>query len=273
MNEGIVVSVNLSTRKGDAKVPVQGKVVVEPGWGIVGDVHGGTPGRELTLLPRESLGGVSYGGYGENIDTEGLDILTLPMGTVMKIGTSVRLAVSRHGKVCQSRCAIYYRLGNCIMQESGVFAVVLDGGEVSTGDYVTIEEDRVHVADIGWVLDRTRRIALLGASPIETRASFRVMKFLLERGYDVVPVRPGVRSVLGRVCFRSVADVPGPVDLVLIFRRSDAVLPAVRDASEIGAQAVWMQEGVIDWEAFQWARQRGLKVIMDRCILKELSAR
>ena len=73
--KGSIVSINVSDTKGESKIPVQEKVELRRGWGIVGDVHAGTPGRDVSLLPREALGGVSYGGYGENIDTSGIDIL------------------------------------------------------------------------------------------------------------------------------------------------------------------------------------------------------
>lgn len=137
--KGSIASVNISDTKGESKTPVQGRVALRPGWGIVGDCHAGTPGRDVSLLPREALGGVPYGGYGENIDTVGIDILGLAEGTVLTIGDGIRLQITQRGKTCPSRCSIYYTLGNCIMQEKGVFAEVLEGGEVVAGDAITVE--------------------------------------------------------------------------------------------------------------------------------------
>jgi molybdopterin adenylyltransferase len=137
--KGSIASLNISDTKGESKTPVQGKVALRPGWGIVGDCHAGTPGRDVSLLPRETLGGVPYGGYGENIDTAGIDILKLAEGTVLTIGDGIRLQITQRGKTCPSRCSIYYKLGQCIMQEQGVFAAVLKGGEVEVGDTITVE--------------------------------------------------------------------------------------------------------------------------------------
>lgn len=138
--KGSIASINTSDIKGKSKTPVQGRVTLRPGWGIVGDCHAGTPGRDVSLLPREALGGVPYGGYGENIDTADIDILRLAEGTVLTIGESIRLQITKRGKICPSRCSIYYQLGQCIMQEKGVFAAVLEGGEAVAGDAIMVEE-------------------------------------------------------------------------------------------------------------------------------------
>ena len=139
--KGSIASINISDVKGESKSPVQqGRVEVRPGWGIVGDCHAGTPGRDVSLLPRETLGGVPYGGYGENIDTAGIDILGLSEGTELTIGARVRIQITQRGKTCPSRCSIYYQLGNCIMQEKGIFAKVLEGGEISVGDKIRVED-------------------------------------------------------------------------------------------------------------------------------------
>jgi predicted CoA-binding protein len=270
--KGSIASINISDTKGESKIPVQGKVALRPGWGIVGDVHAGTPGRDVSLLPREELGGVSYGGYGENIDTAGIDILQLAEGTVLTIGDSIRLKITQRGKICPSRCSIYYQLGQCIMQEKGVFAAVLEGGEVVVGDEIKIEKLPSTTEDIVWILENCKRIAVIGASPKADRPSHLISEFLLNRGYAVTPVRRGVKEILGRPCYPTVRDVPGPIDLVLIFRRSEEVLPIVEEAVEKGVKAVWMQEGIVSPEASQLAKKAGLKVVMDRCIYKILKA-
>jgi hypothetical protein len=281
--KGQIVSVNISDAKGESKTPVQGRVSLKPGWGIVGDVHAGTPDRDVTLLPCEALGGVPYGGYGENIDTAGIDILDLPQGTVLSIGAGIRIQITQHGKICPSRCAIYYKLGNCIMQEKGVFAKVLEGGEVMAGDEIKVEGtasgQRATYGsgaaddDIDWILANCRRIVLFGASPKTDRPSHRIMRFLLEKGYEVIPIRPGVKEILKQRCYPSVREVTGGIDLVLIFRRSEEVPPIIEEAMGRGVKAVWMQEGIVSLEAFEQATQGGLRAVMDRCIYKELIAR
>jgi predicted CoA-binding protein len=294
--KGQIVSVNISDAKGESKTPVQGGVSLKPAWGIEGDVHAGTPDRDVTLLPCEALGVVPYGGYGENIDTAGIDILALPKGTVLSIGEQVRIQITRRGKVCPSRCSIYYTLGNCIMQEKGVFAKVLEGGEIAAGDEIAVEatpsgqtaaeggplgsDPLVRATsgfgaadDIEWILENCKRIALFGASPKADRPSYRIMRFLLEKGYEVIPIRPGVKEILNQRCYPNVQEVTGGIDLVLIFRRSVEVPPIVKEAMGRGVKAVWMQEGIVSPEAFEQATQAGLRAVMDRCIYKELMTR
>jgi predicted CoA-binding protein len=271
--KGSIVSINISDAKGESKIPVQGKVVLRPGWGIVGDCHAGTPGRDVSLLPREALGGVPYGGYGENIDTAGIDILQLPEGTVLTTSSGVRMRITQRGKVCPSRCSIYYTLGNCIMQEKGVFATVLEGGELIAGDEVKVADSLAYADDIEWIIKNCKRIAIFGASPKTERPSYFIMKFLLERGYEVIPIRPGVREILGQRCYPDVQGAPGAIDLALIFRQSGEVLSIVDAAMAKGAKAVWMQEGIANAEALQRAKEAGLRAVMDRCIYKTLKAR
>jgi predicted CoA-binding protein len=280
--KGQIVSINISDRKGESKTPLPGVAELKPGWGIVGDCHAGTPDRDVTLLPCEALGGIPFGGYGENIDTEGIDILDLPKGTVLTIGQratfgsgdgQVRIEITQHGKVCPSRCSIYYKLGNCIMQEKGVFAKVLEGGEIMAGDEITVEVTPSSADVIAWILDNCKRIALFGTSPKADRPSHRIMRFLLEKGYEVIPIRSGVKEILNQRCYSSVRDVAGGIDLALIFRRSEEVPPLVAEAMARGVKAVWMQEGIISPEAFAQATRGGLRAVMDRCIYKELMAR
>jgi predicted CoA-binding protein len=119
--------------------------------------------------------------------------------------------------------------------------------------------------DIRRILGNTRTIALVGASPRPERPSYGVMRFLMARGFIVHPVRPGADSVLGQKAYARLADVPGPVDLVDIFRRSEDAGAVVDEAIAIGIRAVWMQLEVIDDAAARRARAAGLDVVMDRC--------
>ena len=121
---------------------------------------------------------------------------------------------------------------------------------------------------IGRVLRATRRIAVVGASPDPGRPSHGVMRYLMHHGYDCVPVNPNVRDVLGVPAFRTVVeavDATGPVDLVDVFRRSELCAPHAREAVQVGAACLWLQLGVVDWDAARIAAAGGLDVVMDRC--------
>ena len=121
--------------------------------------------------------------------------------------------------------------------------------------------------DIAELLTSTRTIALIGASERPDRPSNRVMKFLLNHGYRVIPVNPkcGSETIHGQPVVASLAEIDERIDLVDIFRRPQAAGEAVDDAIAAGAKAVWMQIGVINEEAANRAEAAGLKVVMDRC--------
>jgi uncharacterized protein len=110
-----------------------------------------------------------------------------------------------------------------------------------------------------------RTWAVVGCSPEPWRPSHDVARFMIDRGYDVVPVNPNVDEVLGRTCHASLGDVPVPVDVVDIFRRSSEAGGHVDEAIAVGAKAVWMQLGVINEAAAARAEAAGLKVVMDHC--------
>ena len=113
--------------------------------------------------------------------------------------------------------------------------------------------------------------AVVGCSPDPWRDSHRIAALLIDRGYDVIPVNPGIDEVLGRECFPSVHAIGRPVDVVDIFRRADQAGRHVDEAIEVGAGGVWMQLGVVDEQAAARARAAGLEVVMDRCPAIELS--
>ena len=120
--------------------------------------------------------------------------------------------------------------------------------------------------EIRTILTTTRRIAVVGASDNPARPSHGVLRFLLNRGYDAVPVNPGLagRLLHGRTVAASL-DEALPLDMVDLFRAPEHVLPAVRDAIRLGARTVWMQLGVVHETAAAEARGAGLAVVMDRC--------
>lgn len=120
--------------------------------------------------------------------------------------------------------------------------------------------------DIRGLLLSTRRIALVGASNRPERASFRVMRFLLERGYHVTPINPGLagQEILGQRVVAKLAEA-APLDLVDVFRRSEEAGAVMDEAVALGARAVWLQLGVVDEAAALRARANGAIVVMDRC--------
>jgi predicted CoA-binding protein len=116
------------------------------------------------------------------------------------------------------------------------------------------------------LLTHAHTIAVVGASNKPERSSNGIMKRLLALGYRVVPVTPNETEVLGEKAYASVRDVPFPIDVVDVFRRSDAVVPIAHDAVAAGAKTLWLQQGVINEEAAAIARAAGLTVVMDSCI-------
>ncbi len=121
------------------------------------------------------------------------------------------------------------------------------------------------------VLRSTKVIAMVGASGNEMRPSYFAMKYLLDKGFEVIPVNPGMvgKTILRRTVYGSLKDVPAQVDMVDIFRAADAVPGIVKEAlgekNRLGVKTIWMQLGVINEEAAEMAREAGLTVIMDRC--------
>ena len=142
---GKVVSVNVSGKKGVRKKPVE-EVVLKTEYGIEGDAHASSEWhRQVSLLALESIKkmqekglDVSPGDFAENITTEGIDLVSLPVGTVMHIGDEVSGEVSQIGKECHTRCAIYYQAGDCVMPKEGIFIRVLKGGKVRKGDNISV---------------------------------------------------------------------------------------------------------------------------------------
>jgi predicted CoA-binding protein len=119
------------------------------------------------------------------------------------------------------------------------------------------------------ILERYRKIAVVGLSSHSWRASFGVSRFMQTVGYEITPVNPNESEVLGQKAYASLDDVPGPIEIVNIFRRSEYVPEVVDAAIRRKAKVIWMQEGVVHEAAAARARAAGIEVIMDRCILKE----
>jgi predicted CoA-binding protein len=123
------------------------------------------------------------------------------------------------------------------------------------------------------ILKECRTIAVVGLSSNPARPSYGVASYMKAQGYRVIPVNPNETNVLGEPAYPSLAAVPGTIDLVNIFRKSEDVLPIVEEAIARGAKAIWMQEGITHEQAAVRAGESGLLVVMDRCWFKEHTAR
>lgn len=142
---GRVVSINVSDKKGVKKAPVE-EVSVLTGYGIEGDAHAsGKWHRQVSLLAIESIKKMQKtglkagpGDFAENITTEGIDLVKLPVGTRLTMG-GVEAEVTQIGKTCHSRCEIYRQAGDCIMPEEGIFVSVLKGGNLKVGDSIKVQ--------------------------------------------------------------------------------------------------------------------------------------
>lgn len=126
---------------------------------------------------------------------------------------------------------------------------------------------------IGELLNRSRIIAVVGLSPNPLRPSHGVTAYMQSHGYRIIPVNPNIEECLGEKAYPSLLNVPGQVDIVNIFRRSEFVEEVVDHAIQRKVPAIWMQEDVIHERAAEKARKAGIFVVMDRCILKEHQAR
>lgn len=143
---GRVVSVNLSERKTVRKTRgTHGTLVLDRGFD--GDAHSGDWHRQVSLLAAESIAemqakglDVDAGDFAENITTEGVDLMTLPVGSIIRIGDDVVLEVSQIGKTCHTKCAIYHQAGDCVMPREGIFGVVRSAGDVNAGDPIEVVE-------------------------------------------------------------------------------------------------------------------------------------
>jgi len=149
-----IVSLNISDKKGMRKKPVE-EIVIEENFGIKGDAHASSEWhRQISLLALESIKKmqamglkVGPGDFAENITTEGVTLMTLPIGTKITIGEGVELEVSQIGKLCHTRCAIYHQAGDCVMPREGIFAKVLKGGVVKKGDEIKVKSVELKVKD------------------------------------------------------------------------------------------------------------------------------
>ena len=122
------------------------------------------------------------------------------------------------------------------------------------------------IPNIDNILRLSQSVAVVGFSPKANRPSHIVGKYLMDMGFTVYPVNPGVSEILGHTSYPDLHSIPATVDVVDIFRRSEDVFPVVEAAIEIGAKVIWMQQGIVNEAAAALAEKAGLQVVMDRCI-------
>lgn len=122
------------------------------------------------------------------------------------------------------------------------------------------------IKDLRRILNDYKRVAMVGLSDDWSRPSNFAAKYLLDHGFEVIPVNPKYPEILGQKCYADLRDIPDPVDIVDLFQRVERIPPFADQAIEIGAKVVWMQLGIIHQEAAQKARGAGLEVVMDRCM-------
>ena len=210
---GVVRAVCVSPEKGTAKRPVTQAEFVED-WGIRGDAHGGKWHRQVSFLSWEKIqefrargAVVEDGDFGENLVVEGIDFAALPVGTVISCGEAL-LEISQIGKECHSHCAIYQRMGECIMPREGVFARVLRGGTVRPGDPVNTQgRNRRFLAGVVTMSDK-------GAAGERKDESGPLIREMVEEGpYLVVEQRlipddrPAIERTLTELCDKKKVDL------------------------------------------------------------------
>ncbi|MDY6836393.1 MAG: CoA-binding protein [Thermodesulfobacteriota bacterium] len=120
--------------------------------------------------------------------------------------------------------------------------------------------------EVQTILKEYKTIAVVGLSPKPERDSHKVASYLKEEDYEIIPVNPGQKQILGLKSYPNLKAIPFPIDIVDIFRRPEAIPPIVDDAIEMGAKVVWMQLGIANNQAAEKAREAGLQVVMNKCM-------
>jgi MOSC domain-containing protein YiiM len=142
-----IVSISISKKKGTRKGQVEEALLIQ-GHGIEGDAHAGPWHRQVSFLAAESIErarqkglDVTFGDFAENIATKGIDWKKMPVGTIVQLGDSAVVEITQIGKECHSKCAIYYKAGDCIMPREGIFARVLKGGKIRCDDIIFLNRE------------------------------------------------------------------------------------------------------------------------------------
>ncbi|MEW5938025.1 MAG: CoA-binding protein [Chloroflexota bacterium] len=129
---------------------------------------------------------------------------------------------------------------------------------------MTISDDR----ELKEILKTVKTVASVGVSSNDEKPSYWIFHYLMQQGYKMIPVNPAATEILGLKVYADLASIPDKVDVVQVFRKPEDVPPVVEAAIQIGAKVVWMQEGIVNEQAAQKAEEAGLKVVMNRCMMK-----
>ena len=140
---------------------------------------------------------------------------------------------------------------------------------MTSDDKSFIDDINPSPEEIEKIIQNAKKIAVVGLSPKEDRASNRVAKYLAEHGYEIVPVNPGQKEILGKICYPSIAEIPFDVDVADLFLNASRVPDAVDQAIKKGIKIIWMQLGIYHREAGEKAVSSGATVVMDRCMKME----
>ena len=133
---------------------------------------------------------------------------------------------------------------------------------------ITMERDSYTDDEIRNFLS-LKKVAVIGISRSESKAAHFVPKYLSENGFDIIPVNPNSNEILSKKCYKEITDVEGDIDIVDVFRPSEDVLPFVRDAIKKNPKVIWLQEGIHNEEAENLAREHGIDIVFNRCMLAE----
>ena len=133
---------------------------------------------------------------------------------------------------------------------------------------ITMERDSYTDDEIRNFLS-LKKVAVIGISRSESKAAHFVPKYLAENGFDIIPVNPNSNEILSKKCYKEITEVEGDIDIVDVFRPSEDVLPFVRDAIKKNPKVIWLQEGIHNEEAENLAREHGIDVVVNRCMLAE----
>lgn len=251
--EGIVRAVCLSQARGTEKVNV-GRAELQADWGLTGDAHAGHWHRQISLLSADKIAAfnakgadVQPGAFGENLVVEGLDFRAMPVGTRLRCGAAL-LEITQIGKECHSHCAIYHRVGECIMPREGVFAKVLEGGPVAVGDVMTVEARPAPLPFQAAVITLSDRCA---AGEREDKSGPAIVERLTQNGYEIIETlllpddRAALEKELRRLCDQrrpdlilttggtgfSPRDVTPEATLSVAQRQAPGIAEAIRAAS------------------------------------------
>lgn len=251
--QGTVRAVCLSKARGTEKTN-QDRAQLRTDWGLVGDAHAGHWHRQVSLLSADKIAAfnakganVQPGAFGENLVVEGLDFRAMPVGTRLRCGTAL-LEITQIGKECHTHCAIYHRMGECIMPHEGVFAKVLADGEVAVGDVMTVEDRPAPLPFQAAVITLSDRCA---AGEREDKSGPAIVERLQQNGYEIIETlllpddRPALEKELRRLCDQrqpdlilttggtgfSPRDITPEATLAVAQRQAPGIAEAIRAAS------------------------------------------